>query len=461
MPGQRDLAFARRYARDLLRAVRSGSPNAVEQLGALPRLAGRDPRTEAKLADCQLVAARNLGWPSWPALVRGLSVPDPLWHLCHSPRLRAGDPRAPRLIEEARALLAAGANPNATARRPDGRPGLSALYGAVGRARSVEMAKLLLGAGANPDDGESLYHAVEDPDPTILRLLLEAGARVARSGALEHVLDFDHTEGLQLLLEHCDEAVRDELSPALHKAITSGRTVAAIQLLLAHGADPNWRDEHGHDAADVAIRTGRLELTDVLGEGTIDSPERRVSTLVGACRRGDSATVDALLAATPGLMKALTPTDHAALCEAAWEGADAAVALMLRVGFPTTAKGRWGATPLHLAAFRGQAATVRLLLDAGADGAQLSDFEPGTALDWAAYGSRHATRELTGDACSGSDSDYLAVVRMLLDLGTPWTYDIASAATQQVASMFPPAMPRAVGGEQRDGPNRDQSTRGR
>ena len=64
---------------------------------------------------------------------------------------------------------------------------------------------------------------------------------------------------------------------------------------------------------------------------------------------------------------------------------------------------------------------MRLLLDAGADSAQLSDFEPGTTLDWAAYGSRHATRELTGDACSDSDSDYVAVVRMLLDQGTPWT----------------------------------------
>jgi ankyrin repeat protein len=445
MPAQRDLAFARRYARDLLRAVRSGSPNAVDQLGALPRLAGRDPRTEAKLADCQLVAARNLGWPSWPALVRGLTVADPLWHLCHSPRLRAGHPQAPEVIEEARALLAAGADPNATARRPDGRPGLSTLYGAAGRARSVEMTKLLLEAGANPDDGESLAHAASDPDPTILRLLLDAGARVAGSGALDRVLDFDHTEGLRLLLEHGDEALRDELQPALHKAIAAGRAVDAVELLLAHGADPGWRDEHGHDAADVAMRAGRPEVAGRLGADGPGSPERRVSALVGACRRGDAAAVDALLAASPGLLAALTPADHGALCEAAWEGADAAVALMLRVGFPTTARGRWGATPLHLAGFRGHASTVRLLLEAGADIRALSEFEPGTPLDWAAYGSRHATRELTGDVCSGPDADYVVVVRMLLDRGASWTYDIASAATAEVASMFPAASPSGAG----------------
>jgi len=86
-------------------------------------------------------------------------------------------------------------------------------------------------------------------------------------------------------------------------------------------ADSNWRDEHGHEAAYVAIRTGSLELMGVFGKGATTRSDRLVSRLVGACRRGDSATVDALLAATPELLKALTPADHAALCEAAWEGA--------------------------------------------------------------------------------------------------------------------------------------------
>src|SRR5262245_33454489 len=77
---------------------------------------------------------------------------------------------------------------------------------------------------------------------------------------------------------------------------------------------------------------------------------------------------------------------------------DGAVRLMLRLGFPPGVRGRWGTTPIHLAAFRGQTAPVGTLLTLGADVTTMADFSSGgTPLDRAAYGSRHATRELTGD----------------------------------------------------------------
>jgi ankyrin repeat protein len=83
---------------------------------------------------------------------------------------------------------------------------LSALYGAAGRNHDAELTKVLLDAGADPNDGESLYHTVESLACT--RVLLENGARFDNTIALYRALDFDN--------------------------------LAMLELLLRHGADPNW-----------------------------------------------------------------------------------------------------------------------------------------------------------------------------------------------------------------------------
>jgi hypothetical protein len=61
---------------------------------------------------------------------------------------------------------------------------LSVLYGAAGRNHDAALTRRLLQAGADPDDNESLYHATEAADDIIVRLLLEAGARVTGCNAL-------------------------------------------------------------------------------------------------------------------------------------------------------------------------------------------------------------------------------------------------------------------------------------
>ena len=78
---------------------------------------------------------------------------------------------------------------------------LSALYGAAGRNHDAELTRMLLDAGADPNDGELLYHSLENPC-ACTRLLLEHGARVTGSNALYHVLDFDNVAALELLLKH-------------------------------------------------------------------------------------------------------------------------------------------------------------------------------------------------------------------------------------------------------------------
>ena len=82
----------------------------------------------------------------------------------------------------ARELLARGADPNATFANEYG--DMSALYGAAGVVHDPELTRVLLEAGANPDDGESLYHSVEDRSTACLELLLTHGATVDGSNAL-------------------------------------------------------------------------------------------------------------------------------------------------------------------------------------------------------------------------------------------------------------------------------------
>ena len=70
-----DLDQARRQAKELLRAARSGDVRALARL--------RSDRTP-RLADAQAAVARELGFPSWPALVAG--VPNDARGLHEGPR---------------------------------------------------------------------------------------------------------------------------------------------------------------------------------------------------------------------------------------------------------------------------------------------------------------------------------------------------------------------------------------
>lgn len=73
LPSRPSLEYARKEAKALLRDFRSGTPAAVERAqrqGAHPRVT--DP-TEVRLADAQLVVAREHGFASWARLARYLA----------------------------------------------------------------------------------------------------------------------------------------------------------------------------------------------------------------------------------------------------------------------------------------------------------------------------------------------------------------------------------------------------
>ena len=188
-----NLEQLRKQAKELVRAARAGDPAAVARLGDLP----------VRLASAQLVLAREHGHASWSALVHALEASvasfvaaatdgrcdrarrlldarpeiarDP-WAALVLGRGWDGDPSAPggplgwapilyvahscfAAPELARALLARGADPNATFTNEYGP--MSAVYGAAGVRHDPELTRVLLEAGADPNDGESLYHAAE------------------------------------------------------------------------------------------------------------------------------------------------------------------------------------------------------------------------------------------------------------------------------------------------------------
>ena len=189
--------------------------------------------------------------PSWVNRVGGpFSVP-PLVAVTHS-RLGKLEEMREGLRACAALLLQAGADPNgriynrfppASLDKPDEHGPLSALYGAAGVIRDPVLTTLLLDAGADPNDGESLYHSLENPDCT--RLLLTRGARIASTNALGRALDMPDPAALELLLANGGDPNEPTRGPVgrswgslLLRAIgirCSSRHVAA---LLASGADP-------------------------------------------------------------------------------------------------------------------------------------------------------------------------------------------------------------------------------
>lgn len=309
-------------------------------------------------------------------------------------------------------LLKQGADANATLVDPlfPEHP-LPALFGAVARAACLPMVELLLAAGANPNDNESLYHATEQSDRRIIAALVKAGVRWKGTNALYRQLDHDQLDHLRQVLDlgaDVHEPIAGGGGP-LHHALNRGRSLPFIQLLVERGADPGLRDVHGFTPAALAARGGDTHTLAFLAGLGHHPPHDLRERLLAACAAADEATALELLAQWPGGIAALDCGALRLLPDQAQLGRHASVRLMLQLGWPVDVQGDWQASALNQAAFRGDAAMVRILLTHGARWDERNGYG-GTALGSCAHAGLN-------EPVPGGD--YVSVLRQLFENGAP------------------------------------------
>jgi hypothetical protein len=353
---------------------------AARMLAEMPDLARESPYLACAAGDQAALRAATALDPAWIARPGGpLNLP-PLVAVTHSSLVQVPDRRA-GLWDCARFLLAAGADPNqsignrwppASVPKPDANQPLSALYGAAGSNRDRVLTQMLLAAGADPNDGESLYHSLENPECT--QLLLAHGARIAGSNALYRALDLADAAPLEMLLAHGGDAnepartapLTDWGSPLLW-AIRRRRSRRHVQALLAAGADPAATTPAGMTAYRLARQFGLTDVAALLQQAGGGETLSEEELFIAACASGDDVTARSIRARRPDLPAALSPSQLRLLPDIAAEGESAAVMLMVTLGWPIAVRGGdWDASALNLAVFRGDAALTRFLLEHGA-----------------------------------------------------------------------------------------------
>lgn len=259
-------------------------------------------------------------------------------------------------------------------------------------ASTVEIAKFLLDHGADIDardvDHESTaaQHMVRDRQE-IVRFLIQHGCQTDIFLAVA-LGDFD------LAHKHLDAdpgcihwRVSGEFFPMIHPK--SGGTI--YQWTLGWHVSPH----------DVARQFGHNDVFRLLMERSPADVK-----LLAACWTADDTTVKSLLADNANLVANLSAASCRQVAHAARNNNLAAVRVMLAAGLPVDATGQHRGTPLHWAAFHGNAEMIREILRYQPP-LELTDADfQATPLGWVLHGSVHGWYCRTGD--------YAATVELLL-----------------------------------------------
>ncbi len=362
----------------------SGTLEAAQALLAQkPEIARANIYVAAALGDESGVRRFLANGPANATLKGGPHEWDALTYLCFSRYLRLDRSRSEGFVRAAAALLDAGASANTGWYEANDEPRPfweSAIYGAAGIARHAELTRLLLERGADPNDGETPYHVPEGYDNTVMALMVESGRFNDESitTLLLRKADWHDYAGIEFLLEHGADPNRMTRwrHSALHQALRRDNALKHISLMLDHGADPSLKSPHnGRSGTAMAARRGRGDvLHEIERRGILVQPEG-VERLIAACAKADVAGVRAIAAAEPALVDELIRESGTVLAEFAGNGNTEGVGLLLDLGLSISAPYKEGdgyfeimkdSTALHVAAWRAQHETLKLLLERGA-----------------------------------------------------------------------------------------------
>lgn len=300
-------------------------------------------------------------------------------------------------------------------------------------ARLAMLDKLRELISAQPD----LVHARGGDGKTSLHFgsTVEVAEYLLAQGADIDALDVDHeSTAAQYLVESHPEVVRYLIRRGCRTDILMAAAIGDTGLVGKHlDADPesirmrvneqffpkhdprsggtiyNWTLGMNRSAYQVARNFGHQEVLEEL----MDRSPVEVK-LINAFAVGDETAVKALLASYPDLIQTLSDADRCQLSYAAEDNDLEAVRLMLAYKWPVDCG--QGETPLHWAAFHGNAEMARAILRHGPPLEQRDPTHNGTPLGWAIYGSENGWFRQTGN--------YADVVDALLGAGaepSPWT----------------------------------------
>lgn len=270
-------------------------------------------------------------------------------------------------------------------------------------SRTVETAKLLLDHGADLDARD------EDHDSTpaqwrigdasdVTRFLLQRGAKP----------DIFMAAGLGDLAL-VEKLIAQEPDCVTYRIGNNHGPFPGIGFQGRGGSIYQWTLGFNLSPQEVALSRGYRDAYDLLLRHT---PYRQ--KLLVACMLADRALAQAIVAEHPTVVAELDQEDLSLLAKSCWETNKnlEAARLMLDLGFPVDLpESNHGYLPLHNAAWCGDAALVKLLLQHGHPVDRRDPTYQATALGFAIHSCTQAKRHPEGD--------FPGVARLLLEAGVP------------------------------------------
>ena len=302
-------------------SIRDWHGRAARMLAANPEIAGYGFATAVVLGDATRVREALTPDPAVATRPDARTGWTPLHVACASRWHRLDPARAPGLVEVARLLLDAGADPVGRTRGP--RADWTPLRCAVAGAANPDIVRLLLDRGAVPDDHDLYLAGFGDDDRESLRLLLGRATDVSETTALSAPISSGDIEAVRMLLDagaNPNQPMPADLLgtghgtgatwPAAYAAVQFGCDAELLDLLLARGADPNAAGPDDRSPYRVAISQGRADLAVVLRRHGARDDATAAERFLSACLRRDQAGARQLIAEDPGLVDRLTEDEQ-------------------------------------------------------------------------------------------------------------------------------------------------------